>query len=79
MIDKLQNYFGIALRQDIVNIEAMKFAIMESLYHVCDYHGDCPKTDDTWCLYQKDKLNGTKNYKSIGALSVDIRSAILPI
>ena len=79
MIDKLQNYFGIALRQDIVNIEAMNSAITASLYHVCDYHGDCPKTDDTWCLYQKDNLNRAKNYKSTGALPVDIRSAILPI
>ena len=31
MIDKLQNYFGIALRQDIVNIEAMNSAITASL------------------------------------------------
>ena len=37
MIDKLQHYFGIALRQDIVNIEAMNSAITASLYHVCDY------------------------------------------
>ena len=37
MIDKLQNYFSIALRQYIVHIEAMNSAITASLYHVCDY------------------------------------------
>ena len=57
----------------------MNSAIKTSLYHVCDYHDRCPKSDDTWSLYQKDKLNGTKDYKSKGALPLEIRSAIIPI
>ena len=34
---------------------------------------------DTWCQYQSDKINGTKHYKSTGALPIDVRSAILPV
>ena len=78
-IDTLQNYFGIALRQNIGNLEAMTNAIMASLFHVSGYHANCPKTSDSWCLYQRDKANGTNIYKPKGALPVDVRSAILPI
>ena len=33
--------------------------IIASLYHVSDYHERCPKTNDTWCQFQKDKIDGT--------------------
>ena len=46
-IDTLQNYFGTALRENVGNIGAMNSAIKASLYHVCDYHDGCPKSDDT--------------------------------
>lgn len=52
---------------------------MASMYHVANYHEKCPKTSDTWCLYQKDRLEGTSNYKSKGSLPLDVRKAILPI
>ena len=77
-IDTLQNYFGITLHQNVGNLEAMASAILASLYHVSDYHAGCPKTADSWCLYQRDKVNGTNYYKSKGALPVE-GSAILPI
>ena len=57
----------------------MTSAILASLYHVSDYHASCPKTADSWCLYQRDKVNGTNYYKSKGSLLVDVRSAILAI
>ena len=60
-IDTLQNYFGIALRQNVGNLDAMTTAIMASMYHVCGYHVDCPKTPETWCLHQKDKINGMES------------------
>ena len=75
----LQNYFGIALRQNIGSLDKMRKAIMASLYHVSDYHDHCPKTPDTWCQYQKDNIEGTKRYKSKGGLPIDVRQAILPI
>ena len=67
-IDTLQNYFGITLRQNVGNLEAMTSAILASLYHVSDYHAGCPKTADIWCLYRRDKVN---YYKSKGTLPSD--------
>ena len=71
-IDTLQYYFRIALRQNIANLEAMTNAIMSSLFHVSDYHANLPKTSDSWCLYQRDKANGTNVYKAKCALPVDV-------
>ena len=48
MIDILQNYFGIALRQNIGKLENMTNAIIASLYHVSDYHERWAKTYATW-------------------------------
>ena len=79
IIDTLQNYFGIALRQNVGNLDNMTKAIMASLYHVSNYHDSCPKTSDTWCQYQKDKREFTKLYKPKSSLPVDIRKAILPV
>ena len=54
-------------------------SIMTSLYHVSDYHADCPKTPDTWCIYQKNKIDGKETFLSNGSLPVEIRRAILPV
>ena len=56
IIDKLQNYFGIALRSNIGNLEKMKGAILASLFHVASssfsiHHDYCPKSSDSWCQY----------------------------
>ena len=37
----------------------MTNAIIASLYQVSDYHEMCPKTNDTWCQFQKNKIDGT--------------------
>ena len=78
-IDTLQNYFGIALRQNIGNLDAMVKGCMASMYHVAGHHESCPKSSESWCQFQKDKFLGTKEYKSKGELPLDIRMAILPI
>ena len=54
VIDKLQNYFGIALRSKVTDVKEMQNAILPSLSHVassedCDYQTYCPKTSDSWC------------------------------
>ena len=46
-IDTLQNYFGIALRQNIGDIEEMISACKASMCHVAGYHDNCPK--NSWC------------------------------
>ena len=57
----------------------MTNAIIASLYHVSDYHRRCPKTNDIWCQFQKDKIDGTDYTKNKHGLPIDIRKEILPI
>ena len=52
---------------------------MASMYHVAEYHERCPKGNDTWCQFQKDKLEGTNAHKSKGGLPLDVRKTILPM
>ena len=49
------------------------------MYHVAAYHDSCPRSKDSWCQYQVDKLNNTNLYKSNGELPIDVRKAIIPI
>ena len=48
----MQNYFGIALRSNVGNHAAMKSTCMASMYHICGYYDNCPKSADIWCQYQ---------------------------
>ena len=77
-IDVLQNYFGIALRQNVSDLDAMIKATMASFYHVAGCHDKCPKTSDSWCQYQLDQRNFTKKYKE-KLLPLDVRKHILPV
>lgn len=77
--DTLQNYFGIALRQNTSNNDKMVSATRASMFNVSGYHDDCPKDEKTWCQFQLDKLNGTTLHKVKGSLPLDVRAAILPI
>ena len=52
---------------------------MAPLFHVSGFHNKCPKTADTWCLYQRDKLEGTNLYYDKHSLPIDIRKSILPV
>ena len=70
MINKLQNYFGIAIRQYTgTTVFELKKGIGAVLYHCTDFtedetlHQFCPHVTDSWCKYQADKINGTNNYK----------------
>ena len=63
-INKLQNYFVIAIRANCHSVTAMPKAIGAVVYH-CNEANDpdarhmfCDKRQDTWCKYQKVKLKG---------------------
>ena len=76
----MQNYFGISLRSNLGNLSATtKSACMASMYHICGYHDNCPKSAHTWCQYQNYQQNNTNYYKSKGDLPIDVRRAIPPI
>ena len=69
VINTLQNYYGMAIRSSRqTNITQMKMAIAAVLCHcvrkvvggvedLADRHKYCPKSDGTWCKYQKSVLD----------------------
>ena len=70
IINKLQNYYGLALRQSTdTTVYQLKKAVRAVLFHCSEVsdldtrHQMCPSTKDSWCKYQADKLNGTNTYK----------------
>lgn len=84
-IDKMQNYFGIALREDTASIEIMQKGIWASLFHLAakddqPLHSKCPEGDTSWCSYQRAKAAGTlEGYKHKVGLPIDIVRKIKPI
>lgn len=78
-IDTLQNYFGIALRQNCGDLDEMITSCKASMFHVAGYHDNCPKSKSTWCQYQLDKINNTNFFKDKGSFPLDVRAAILPV
>jgi len=85
IIDKLQNYFGIAIRSNVGNLERMRNNVLASLFHVASskdrsYHNAyCPSGTNSWCLAQKDKALGTKYYKPGSGLPLEIIKHVKPI
>ena len=65
VIDKIQNYYGMAIRQNVHNVEAMKKAVWAVLFHLSSSddkpnHGLCPQGSDSWCKYNRAKQNCEK-------------------
>ncbi|GFW15047.1 uncharacterized protein TNCV_983391 [Trichonephila clavipes] len=65
IIDKLQNYYGIAIRDNVNNLQGMRWAVIAAFFHCCSnakqqMHGQCPVGPDSWCKCQqavsKDKI-----------------------
>ena len=85
-INKLQNYFGIAIRQCCgKSVYEIKKAIGAVLFHCSEAsssdvrHAICPRTFNTWCKYQADKISKTNVYKEKPGLPTVIRDIIKPI
>jgi hypothetical protein len=70
VIDKMQNYYGKAIRGNKGNLEGMKASIKAIQHHMVkngklplkEQHQYCPKSADTWCKYWKDKNDDTQLY-----------------
>ncbi|GFX72704.1 uncharacterized protein TNCV_4062991 [Trichonephila clavipes] len=57
-IDKLQNYYGIAIRDNVNNLQGMQRAVIAAFFHCCSnakqqMHGQCPVGPASWCKYQQ--------------------------
>ena len=57
--DKLQNYYGAAIRQNVGNLRKMQDAVWAIFYHTIKasnetvdvQHQYCPKGSKSWCKY----------------------------
>ena len=77
VIDKLQNYYGIAIRSNVGDLKGMQSAVLASLFHVAsskdnNYHIHCPTGPNSWCNFNLDRQNGTSEYKPGPGLPMDI-------
>lgn len=57
-IDRLQNYYGIAVRSNSGNLDKMQQGVISALFHCASnvhkpMHGQCPVGSDSWCYYQR--------------------------
>ena len=84
-INTLQNYYGMAIRQNTHSLFSMKKAVGAVLYHCSDItkeevrHQFCPREPEGWCKWQSDKLKGTSLYKKKLNLPVCIKRLLEPI
>ena len=73
--DKMQNYFGTAIRENVGNKDGMKKAVWAIYKHVIrndnesleKQHDFCPKSKDTWCKFWKEGAvyNDSKRLSSV--------------
>lgn len=82
-IDKLQNYYGIAIRSNVGNLAGMKKAIHASFMHCASsearlFHDQCPTGSTSWCRYQQDKANRTNLYKHGTGLPLAVIKEVKP-
>ena len=61
-MNTLQNHYGMTIHQNIHNLYAMRKAVAAVLHHstknddMDKRHQYCPRTADSWCKYQRDKI-----------------------
>ncbi|EDO33469.1 predicted protein [Nematostella vectensis] len=84
MIDKLQIYYGIAIRSNLDDLKGMKKAIYATLFHCASndkvvLHDYCPDGSNSWCGYKRDSANKTKTFKHGSGLPKDIIALMKPI
>ena len=85
-INKLQNYFGIAIRDsNAKTVYELKKAIAAVLCHCSDAetiekrHQFCPTIETTRCKYQVDIIKGTSVYVNKPGIPVKIREILKPM
>ena len=72
VINSMQNYYGLVIRENKGNLQGMKDGIWAIYYHMIksddntpleEQHKFCPKDKQTWCKFWHDKLFASKNDK----------------
>ncbi|GFU54932.1 uncharacterized protein TNCV_3825761 [Trichonephila clavipes] len=80
-IDRLQAYYGLAIRRNLSSVKDMQQAIWAIFLHKLStdekpQHGFCPSDSDTWCKFKKAELLG-ETYHHKNSLPVDVVEANL--
>eukprot|EP00794_Sanderia_malayensis_P001640 gene1640-1818_t len=86
-LNKMQNYYGNAIRSNKGNLEGMKTSIQAILKHMVqddilsleDQHSLCPKETSTWCKFWKEKLYKTATYSGKNRLPSVFRNLVQPL
>ena len=84
-IGRLQNFFGIAIRQNTGDIVAMKSSALATLFHVASlkdnnwHYPHCPMGASSWCKFNRDKVNKTNTYKPGPGLPLEVVYKIRPV
>ena len=69
VIDKLQNYYGMAIRSNVGDLCGMMMAVQATLHHMTStddqpVHHMCSEDENSWCSYNKVKAgNKLDEYK----------------
>ena len=66
-IDTFQNFYGLAIKRNKGNPQAISAATMAILSHYKENpsHEDYPQGKDSWCSFNKDKATGENTYRPI--------------
>ena len=70
IVDRLQNYAGVTIRQNVGDLKSMKSGFLASLFHVASnkdnlfHYPHCPIGPNSWCKCNADRANNTQSYKS---------------
>ena len=85
VMNTLQNNYGMAIRQNTHNLYAMQKAVAVVLYHstknddMDKRYQYCPRTTDSWCKYQSDKITGKNTYVERITINKAVSDVIAPI
>ena len=82
------------VRSNVGNFYAMKKGIAEILFHCSEHyvgkgkdkridnekrHQFCPRSENSWCKFQKDKITGEPTYKAKINIPEAVRDVLMPI
>jgi len=85
IIDRMQIYYGIAIRSNIGNLKAIQNAIWAIFFHIIMgpnfealefQHRFCLQGENSWCKYQVDKLKDTSTYNQSHCLPFTFRTEL---
>ncbi|GFW48851.1 uncharacterized protein TNCV_3900491 [Trichonephila clavipes] len=82
-IDRLKNYYGIAVRSNVGNLSGLQQNVIAALFHCSSsvekpMHGQCPIEKDSWCYYQRALSFGKKPNEKYKGLSNEVLNTIKP-